>query len=92
MLQHLAAFPEGVTSTKPEGGLFIWTELPEEIDAAELLNAAIEQKVAFVPGTHFYAFGGHTNTLRLNFSCSTLSQIDQGMSVLKNLVERELKM
>lgn len=92
MLSHLDSFPKGVTSTKPEGGLFIWTELPEKIDAASLLQKAVERHVAFVPGTYFYAFGGHTNTLRLNFSCSTVSQIDEGMSALRELVAQELKL
>ena len=87
MLSHLASFPAGVSYTRPEGGLFIWVELPEGLNAKELLNQAIEQKVAFVPGTHFFADGGHENTLRLNFSGSTLTQIDQGMSILKDLIQ-----
>lgn len=89
MLNHLAAFPEKVRFTKPDGGLFIWVELPQNMDAKSLLNKAIAQKVAFVPGTHFFAEGGHPNTLRLNFSNSTLAQIDQGMSILKNLIVSE---
>ena len=88
MLSHLASFPAGVSYTRPEGGLFIWVELPEGLNAKELLNQAIEQKVAFVPGTHFFADGGHENTLRLNFSGSTLAQIDQGMSILKDLIQK----
>ena len=86
MLGCLESFPEGISFTRPEGGLFLWVDLPEGIDAKDLLKKAIERKVAFVPGTHFYAFGGHENTLRLNFSASTLPQITQGMDVLRNLV------
>jgi len=41
--------------------------------------------VAYVPGTHFCVDGGHENTLRLNFSNSTLSQIDTGMNILKEI-------
>ena len=90
MLNHLKAFPESVRFTHPEGGLFIWVELPERINALELLQKAIERKVAYVPGTHFYVDGGHSSTLRLNFSNSTLPQIDQGMGVLRELMEKEL--
>lgn len=91
MLKHLECFPAGISSTKPEGGLFIWVDLPENISALSLLQKAIERKVAFVPGTHFYVDGGHDNTLRLNFSGSTLAQIDQGMDILNDLIEMETK-
>ena len=86
MLDQLSAFPGDVSFTKPEGGLFIWAELPENISALELLNKAIEKKVAFVPGTHFCVGGGHENTLRLNFSNSTEEQIITGMGILKDLI------
>ena len=86
MLSKLQNFPEGVTFTKPQGGLFIWVELPSHMDALSLLNKAIEKKVAFVPGTHFCVDGGHLNTIRLNFSNSTIEQIDQGMNVLNDLI------
>ena len=85
MLSALASFPEGTLYTKPDGGLFIWVELPAGIDTKELLAKAVERHVAYVPGTHFYALGGHENTLRLNFSNSSLDQIDIGMDVLRDL-------
>ena len=91
MLHHLSAFPDEVRYTRPEGGLFIWVELPGQMNAGELLQQAIERKVAFVPGTHFFADGGHENTLRLNFSGSTMKQIDHGMNVLGELILQEIK-
>ena len=90
MLDQLSAFPGGVSFTKPEGGLFIWAELPENISALDLLNKAIEKKVAFVPGTHFCVGGGHENTLRLNFSNSTMEQIETGMNFLRDLVAENI--
>lgn len=90
MLSKLSEFPGEVRYTKPQGGLFIWAELPERMNAKELLNKAIEKKVAFVPGTHFCIGGGHENTMRLNFSNSTLEQIENGMDILKNLVLNEM--
>ena len=90
MLEELAAFPEGTRYTRPEGGLFVWVELPSGIDAKALLDQAVARRVAYVPGTHFYANGGHPNTLRLNFSNSSIEQIHTGMAVLRELIAAEL--
>lgn len=87
MLNELEAFPAGIRFTRPEGGLFIWAILPEQMDAVALLPKAIEQKVAYVPGTHFCVDGGHLNTFRLNFSNSTEEQIHTGMTALRHIVE-----
>ena len=90
MLRCLEQFPEGVSFTRPQGGLFIWAELPEGMDTVKLLSAAVEKKVAYVPGTYFCVDGGHMNTLRLNFSNSTPEQIETGMSVLKDLIRSQM--
>ena len=89
MLEELTTFPEGTRYTRPEGGLFIWVELPSGIDAQALLEKAVARHVAYVPGTHFFADGGHENTLRLNFSNSTIDQIRNGMAVLRELIGAE---
>ena len=91
MLDQLSAFPGGVSYTKPEGGLFIWAELPENISALDMLTKAIDKKVAFVPGTHFCVGGGHENTIRLNFSNSTEEQIITGMGILKDLIAEAIR-
>lgn len=87
MLDCLSRFPDGVRYTKPQGGLFIWAELPEGADTVRLLPKAVERKVAYVPGTYFCTGGGHLNTLRLNFSNSTPGQIETGMSVLSEIIQ-----
>ena len=87
MLSELAFFPEGTRYTRPEGGLFVWVELPSGVQALPLLQKAVECHVAYVPGTHFFVEGGHDNTLRLNFSGATLQQIHDGMTTLRRLVE-----
>lgn len=86
MMSGFAGFPEGTTYTRPDGGLFVWVELPEHMDAVALLQKAVERGLAYVPGTYFYADGGHMNTLRLNFSNSEVLQIEQGMDRLRSLV------
>ena len=87
MLEGFAFFPEGTQHTLPQGGLFVWAELPEGMDAMAALNRAIEQNVAFVPGTHFYPDGGHANTLRLNFSMQEVENIRAGMERLGRAIK-----
>ncbi len=89
MLNCLENFPEGVRFTRPQGGLFIWAELPERIDAVSMLAAAVEKKVAYVPGTYFCVDGGHLNTIRLNFSNSTPEQIVTGMDTIREIIEKQ---
>ena len=91
MLAELASFPAGTRYTRPEGGLFIWVELPEHLNALDMLNACVEQGVAYVPGTHFFADGGHHNTLRLNFSNATVEQIHKGMTVIREVIAEASK-
>lgn len=82
MLDLFRLFPQGVTHTNPEGGLFVWAALPEGVDALKLLPEITKKCVAYVPGTHFYINGGHLNTLRLNFSNAPLDKIQRGMELL----------
>ncbi|AKU20343.1 PLP-dependent aminotransferase family protein [Massilia sp. MB5] len=79
-------FPAGVTWTKPEGGMFIWVTLPKHINAMELLDEAIKQKVAFVPGAPFYANEPETNTLRLSFVTVAPDRIRTGIEILGKLL------
>lgn len=79
--------PEGVTWTRPEGGMFVWVTLPKGLDAAEVLARSLrEEKVAFVPGGAFFPDGSGKNTLRLSFSCAQDAQIDEGMKRLGRLL------
>ena len=91
MLKELDSFPEGTRYIVPEGGLFIWVEMPESFNATELFQKAVEANVAYVPGTHFYPEGGHHNTLRLNFSNSTVDQIHTGMAVIREVIAEASK-
>jgi len=65
----------------PSGGYFMWVELPEEVDVAELQTAAAERGVVFVKGSDFLLEGGG-NTLRLAFSGVTADRIDEGVKRL----------
>ena len=83
-------FPAEVRWTRPEGGLFLWVTLPEEMDAGQVLQAALPRKVAFVPGAAFYPCGGGANTLRLNFSYSTPDRINEGIARLGQVLEEQM--
>lgn len=80
-------FPADVRWTKPEGGLFLWVTLPEHLNANEILQKALERKVAFVPGTSFYADGAGHNTMRLNFSYVAPPVIEEGIRRLGSLLK-----
>ncbi len=82
--------PSGVKFTRPQGGLFIWAELPDNIDAAEMLPEAIKNNVAYIQGTEFFADGGGKNTMRLNFSNSDESRIDKGIKILAELIKNKI--
>jgi 2-aminoadipate transaminase len=69
--------------SRPEGGYFLWLELPEDLDASELLTRAQKSGVTFVPGTDF---GGEPNTLRLAFSYVSPDEITEGIGRLAKLV------
>ncbi len=75
-------FPPAVRWTRPQGGLFLWVTLPDNIDAADVLQAALAYKVAFVPGLSFYPDESGRNTFRLNFSNAQPEQIVQGIERL----------
>jgi len=75
-------FPRDVSFTRPAGGLFLWVELPQGLDSRMLLERALEERVAFVPGESFFPGGGHENTLRLNFSGMPEERITEGIQRL----------
>ena len=83
-------FPEGITWTKPDGGLFLWLELPQHVSAKALLPKAVEQKVAYVYGEPFFPHGDGENTLRLNFSNCTHEGIIEGISRLAKLFKANM--
>lgn len=93
--QHMLAalereFPEEVTWNRPEGGMFIWVQLPKGLDSGKLLAKAVERNVAFVPGAPFYAVDPQTNTLRLSFVTVPGEKIDAGIKVLGELLKAEI--
>ncbi len=83
-------FPQEVSCTDPQGGMFCWLTLPvrpeSPVDTTDMLAQAVERKVAYVPGQPFFATGDGRNTLRLSFATSTEDQIRAGISALADVV------
>jgi 2-aminoadipate transaminase len=94
MLQALAThLPRGARWTRPASGMFVWVELPAELDSTALLSVAIEaEKVAFSPGEAFAAGGSRhaSHCLRLNFTSCTPGEIEEGIERLARVVRAAL--
>ncbi len=71
--------PEGTRWTRPDGGMFIWAELPRGLSGDAVFPRALEQRVAFVPGTSFFAADPQPRFIRLNYSNRPPEIIDEGM-------------
>jgi len=76
----------GLKWTQPQGGLFLWVTLPEGMDTAEMFHSAIEKQVAYVVGTAFYPDGGGRNSFRMNFSYSSMAEIEEGVKRLSEVI------
>lgn len=80
-------FPEGVTFTRPKGGLFAWVELPNNINARHIFELCLKKNVAFVPGGSFFPNGGKENTLRINFSNMPEDRIVEGIKCIAGVIK-----
>lgn len=78
--------PAGVSWTHPEGGLFLFVTLPENIDTVSLYDRALSSGVAYVAGSFFYVDGSHKNTMRLNFSFLDKERMEPGIKLLSSLL------
>jgi 2-aminoadipate transaminase len=90
MDQYMPKHPD-IHWTRPEGGLFLWMRLPEYYDVDEMFHQAVEENVAYVTGTAFFADRGGKNALRLNFSYPTEEQIVEGVKRLAKVIKSNLK-
>ena len=92
MLESLDSyFPKSATWTKPQGGFYVWVTLPNEIDTKAMMPRAIVAKVAYVPGTAFYADGFGSWSMRLSYCHPTPERIREGVKALGHVVEQEIE-
>jgi 2-aminoadipate transaminase len=81
--------PAGVSLEPPQGGLFIWIKLPENLSADGLLPLAIDEGVDFMPGSVFYSNSADgLNWLRLNFVVQPEEKIEEGVKRLGKAIMR----
>ncbi|MDG4882946.1 PLP-dependent aminotransferase family protein [Mesorhizobium sp. WSM4884] len=79
--------PDGISWSRPDGGMFVWLTLPEGSDATDLLARSVkEARVAFVPGKAFYADGTGRNTLRMSFTLADDRAVGEGVPRLARLL------
>jgi 2-aminoadipate transaminase len=83
-------FPAQAHWNEPQGGMFIWVTLPKHIDCTKLLEKAIANNIAFVPGAPFFSGTPEHNTLRLSFVTVPVEKIQQGIKRLGELIAEEI--
>jgi 2-aminoadipate transaminase len=92
MLEALAEhFPREARWTHPQGGMTLWTELPEAIDTLELLREAAARGVLYTPGSAFYPNGGGRHAMRLSFNREEESRIRKGIRLLGEMIKTRLR-
>jgi DNA-binding transcriptional MocR family regulator len=87
--EHLGEY---ATWTHPRGGFYVWVTVPSWLDTKALLAAAVERRVAYVPGTAFYPDGRGANQMRLAFCYATQDRIREGIERLGSLVHDETEL
>jgi 2-aminoadipate transaminase len=84
--------PAGTTWTHPTGGFYVWTTLPEGLDAKIMQPRALTARIAYVPGVGFYADGQGQRELRLSYCFPEPDRIREGVRRLAGVVEAELEL
>jgi len=77
-------------TTKPDGGFYLWVDLPDGMDSKAMLPLAVKELVAYTPGTAFYGDGQGKNKLRICYSFPTPERIDLGIKRLSNVINLQL--
>lgn len=83
--------PEGVKWTRPEGGLFLFITLPENMNSDDVFDLAVKNNVAFVKGSVFYCNDCGKNTMRINFSYCDTDTISKGVERLAEVIRKSMK-
>ena len=83
-------FPEEAVFSQPAGGMFVWCQLPETVNATDLLQTAVAQNVAYMPGSAFFHDDSGHNTIRLSFTLATEAQMNEGIKILGEIFNKAI--
>ena len=89
-LEALQQYLPRVKTTRPSGGFFLWLTLPEGLNSKEMLPLAVNELVAYTPGTAFYGDGRGANNIRVCFSHPTAANVKVGIQRLAKVVNLQL--
>jgi len=90
MLETMDAhFPKEAKWNTPQGGLFLWVEMPKKVNMTELLEEAVSRGVAYIPGSNFFTTETH-NHMRLNYSHPSIEDIVEGIQTLGKLLKEKV--
>jgi 2-aminoadipate transaminase len=93
MLSSLEALmPPGCRWTRPAGGFYVWLKVPDGLDAKAMLPRAVSSRVAYVPGTGFYADGSGAEYMRLSYCLPPPDRIREGVRRLAGVMEAEIEL
>jgi 2-aminoadipate transaminase len=92
MLLALGDYLPDLSWTEPNGGFYVWLQLPDNIDSKSMLPRAVKELVAYTPGTAFYANGDGRNFMRLAFCYPTPDFIREGIRRLSTVINGELEL
>ena len=90
--EALAQYLPKVSSTKPEGGFFLWLTLPQGLNSKEMLPLAVTELVAYTPGTAFFGDGRGKENIRVCFSHPTAENVRVGIQRLSNVINRQIEL
>ena len=83
-------FPKEIKFTDPEGGMFLWLKLPEGLDSDKILDDAVANGLAYIPGESFFSHEGVKNTVRINFTMVHDEQIREGIKKLGEVFRKHI--
>ena len=92
MIESLAAMLPQATWTHPDGGFYVWLTLPEGLNSKAMLPRAVTERVAYVPGTAFFADGSGHRNVRLSYCYPDSDRIREGVRRFAGVVQTELEL
>ena len=91
-LAALQQYLPKVQTTRPDGGFFLWLTLPEDLNSKEMLPLAVNELVAYTPGTAFFGDGRGANNIRVCFSHPTAENVAVGIKRLSNVINAQIEL